>query len=482
MDENPMDVRRRMAADRQRPHYHFLPPANWMNDPNGVIHWQGNYHLFFQYNPGEPRSHRIHWGHTVSPDMVHWRDLPIALAPTPGATDDSGCWSGSAVDNDGTATLIYTGRSGEHESVCLATGDTSLLAFTKHPANPVIAGPPPELDTTGWRDPYVWREGDEWRMAIGSGVRDDGGMVMLYRSPDLLNWEYLGPLVRAFEANHGTMWECPSFFPLDDRWVLIYSPVPTGKVRYFVGDYQNNRFTPQSEGQVDWGSDFYAPQVMTDADGRRIMFGWSWEARNGTAEKAAQWSPQPEAGWAGVQTLPRVLSLSNAGELLFDPIPETESLRTREHRIDGLEIAAGSEAVLPVAGDRLELALTFAPGCGPLALNLRCAPDGSEQTLLAYDPAAHSLTIDRANASTATETLRDAKTAPLTLEADEPLSLRIFLDRSIIEIYANRRRCMTTRVYPAREESIGLRLSAGPYPVQLAQFVAWEMAAIWPTD
>ena len=102
MNENATDVRRRMAADRQRPGYHFLPPANWMNDPNGAIQWQGgDYHLFFQYNPYEPRSHRIHWGHTASPDLVHWRDLPVAIAPTPGATDDDGCWSGCAIDDRG---------------------------------------------------------------------------------------------------------------------------------------------------------------------------------------------------------------------------------------------------------------------------------------------------------------------------------------------------------------------------------------------
>ncbi len=482
MNENATDVRRRMTADRQRPLYHFLPPANWMNDPNGAIQWKvGDYHLFFQHNPYAPHSHRIHWGHTVSADLVHWRDLPVAIAPTPGATDDDGCWSGCAVDNAGTPTLVYTGRSGEHESVCLATGDAALLKWAKHPANPVIAGPPPGLDTVGFRDPYVWREGDEWRMTIGSGERGVGGMALLFRSADLLTWEYIGPLVRAL-LRQGTMWECPSFFRLADRWVLIYSPIPTGKVFYLVGDYEDNQFTPQSEGRVDWGSDFYAPHVMTDAAGRRIMFGWSWEARGGSAERAASWSPQPEVGWAGVQTLPRVLSLSPAGELLFDPIPQAASLRGAEHRLDGVNLASNSETSLPISGDHLELALTCAPGCGPFALKLRAAPDDAEYTTLAYDSAAQTLTLDRAHASLAPGTLHDAVTAPLVLADDEPLSLRVFLDASIIEVYANRRVCMTTRVYPTREDSIGLRLATGDQPVQFDQLVAWEMTAIWPTE
>ncbi len=227
--------------------------------------------------------------------------------------------------------------------------------WRKHPANPVIPDPPPGLVTTGFRDPYVWREGGAWRLAIGSGLRGIGGRVLLYRSSDLLQWEYLGPLVGSDDPRHGTMWECPSFFALDGQHVLIYSPVPTGKVLYFVGDYADGRFTPQHEGQVDWGGDFYAPQVMTDADGRRIMFGWSWEARNGTPEKAAQWSAQPQVGWAGVQTLPRVLSLSPEGELLFDPVPEAVALRGRETTLDGLTLAAGQVQSLPIAGECVEL-------------------------------------------------------------------------------------------------------------------------------
>jgi beta-fructofuranosidase len=277
------------------------------------------------------------------------------------------------------------------------------------------------------------------------------------------------------------MWECPSFFALDDRHVLVYSPVPTGKVLYFVGDYADGRFTPQHEGQVDWGGDFYAPQVMVDDAGRHIMFGWSWEARNATPERAANWVAQPAVGWAGVHTLPRLLALSPAGELLYEPVPETAGLRGREVTLDAVRLADGKTLALPLAGECVELHAVFAPG-SRATLALRCAPDGSEETLLRYNPAAEMLSLDRTRASLDPTALRDVRTAPLALAPDEPLNLRIFLDRSIIEVYANRRCCLTTRIYPTRPDSVDIRLVATDAEVKLQMLRAWRMAAIWPTS
>jgi beta-fructofuranosidase len=221
--------RRELEDDPHRPHYHFLPPANWMNDPNGLLQWKGQYHLFYQYNPDGPVHERIHWGHAVSSDLVHWADLPIALAPTPGRADADGCWSGCAIDNHGIPTLIY---SGVHpQVVCLATGDDDLLTWEYYPGNPVIAGPPAEfLAGTGghFRDPFVWKEGDSWYLLIGSKREGVGGMLRLYRSPDLTTWHYLYPLlVGDASILHpvwmGVMWECPDFLTFGDRRVLLFS-------------------------------------------------------------------------------------------------------------------------------------------------------------------------------------------------------------------------------------------------------------------
>ena len=128
------------TGDRHRPSYHFLPPANWMNDPNGFIQWGSTYHLFYQYNPAAAVHDSIHWGHAASEDLVHWRHLPIALTPTPGGPDADGCWSGSAVDDNGTPTIIYTGASGQHQRACLATSSDDLQRIVKYVAPGVGAG------------------------------------------------------------------------------------------------------------------------------------------------------------------------------------------------------------------------------------------------------------------------------------------------------------------------------------------------------
>ena len=223
----------RLAHDPHRPRYHFLPPANWMNDPNGLIQWKGAYHLFYQHNPNGPLWGTMHWGHAVSSDLVHWTHLPIALAPTPNSVDEDGCWSGCAVDDGGVPTLIYTGvvaaaPKGWKQTVCVARGDGDLVAWRKDARNPVIAGPPPELPTVGFRDPYVWRDGDGWSMVIGSGIEGVGGALLLYRSPDLVRWDYVGVLYARDETLTdplwtGRMWACPALFPLGDRHVLSVS-------------------------------------------------------------------------------------------------------------------------------------------------------------------------------------------------------------------------------------------------------------------
>ncbi|MBN2309561.1 MAG: glycoside hydrolase family 32 protein, partial [Candidatus Hydrogenedentes bacterium] len=177
-----------------------------MNDPNGLIQWKGQYHLFYQHNPGEAVWGNMHWGHAVSADLIHWRHLPIALAPEPDGPDAFGVFSGCAVDNDGIPTLVYTGVA-PPETQCIATGSDDLVTWTKYEGNPVIAGPPDEFEVTGFRDPKVWRDGDTWDMVVGSGIEGKGGAVLLYRSPDLINWTYLRPLHIGDADKTGPMWE-----------------------------------------------------------------------------------------------------------------------------------------------------------------------------------------------------------------------------------------------------------------------------------
>ncbi|HEX3985315.1 MAG TPA: glycoside hydrolase family 32 protein, partial [Acidobacteriaceae bacterium] len=274
-----------LAQDPRRPQYHLLPARNWMNDPNGPIYWRGQYHMFYQYNPHAAVAADMHWGHAVSPDMVHWRHLPVALAPTPGGPDAAGCWTGSALPHGDRVAILYAGvasapeneatlRDGAHslrESQCLAFSSGDLTHWTKVP-QAVIPAPPPGLDVTGFRDPAPWRQGDLWYTAIGSGIRGKGGTILLYRSSDLYHWDYLHPLYQGSGSGHaaanpvdsGDMWECPDFFPLGDRHVLIHS---TGGKAYWqsgVLDTETMLFHPERSGLLDCGA-YYAPKTQLDA-------------------------------------------------------------------------------------------------------------------------------------------------------------------------------------------------------------------------
>ncbi len=459
-------------ADPHRPIYHFLPPANWLNDPNGLIQWKGTYHLFYQYNPNGPFHGTIHWGHASSVDLVHWTDLPIALAPTPGGPDKDGCFSGCAVDADGIPVLIYTGV---HPQVqCLATGDDELIAWRKHPANPIIAAPPPNLDVLGFRDPYVWRDGDAWYAVVGSGIQGVGGVVFLYRSADLIHWSYLGPLCSGRREETGEMWECPNFFPLGDRHVLILSPIPLGKAIYLIGTDAAGRFTPGTQGIFDDGGCSYAPQVMRDERGRRLVWSWLRERRSEAAQR--------EAGWSGVMSLPAALTLRSDGTLGVSPVPELAALRGESWRRTDLTLGPGSANPLAeVDGEALEVAIEATLDDGAhLAIDLRCSPDDAERTRVGYDRTAGVLTVDRERSSQDPTVARDTARAPLPLAPDEPLRLRFFLDRSVLEVFANDRIVLTSRIYPTRADARGLVASAVGGAATIHSLEVWPIGSIWP--
>jgi len=464
--------------DPQRPRYHFLPPANWLNDPNGLIHWQGQYHLFYQYNPNGPFHGTIHWGHAVSADLVHWEHLPIALAPEPGTADADGCWSGCAVDDAGVPTLIYSGNRNGAQRACLATSADGLLTWQKHPDNPVIPDPPPDLHLVAFRDHCVWRADGVWYQLIGAGIAGQGGTALLYRSTDLRDWEYLHPLLigdqqRLTPIWAGSMWECPDFFALQGRHVLITSIWDKEQLHYsaaFVGSYRDQRLLPDIEHKLDYGDRyFYAPQSFTDSQGRRIMFGWLQEGRSSEAQRAS--------GWSGVMSLPRVLSLGRNGQVVMQPVPELAALRAAHTRSAAVEVPAGQVIMLPdIAGDTLELLVALAPArAGRCGIVVRRSPDGAEQTQIRYDATLQQLVVDRTRSSLDSTTDRSLHVAPLTLDPDEPLRLQIFLDRSVLEVFANQRVSITSRIYPTRADSLGVALLAEQDDAQLLGLDAWQL-------
>ena len=266
--ESESELASRLSHDPRRPQFHLLPTHNWMNDPNGPVYFAGRYHMFFQYNPEGPIWGNMSWNHAVSPDMLHWTNYPVAFTMTPGSADAAGCFSGSMIVDEHAgnqrAYAIYTGvvrdkahetirNEGLRESQCLAWSDDPLLRqWTKSP-KPIIPNPPPGLAITGFRDPAVWKQNGTWLMTVGSGVEKTGGCVLLYRSTNLMDWEYLHPLTSGswsgtYKPNpvgDGEMWECPDFFPLEGGWVLIYSTM--GKVFWQSGSLDQNTLNIQVE-------------------------------------------------------------------------------------------------------------------------------------------------------------------------------------------------------------------------------------------
>ena len=463
-------IRQQVSGDRLRPRYHFLPPANWMNDPNGFIQWDGHYHLFYQHNPDAPAHVNMHWGHAVSKDLIHWTDLPIALAPTPGGPDEAGVFSGCAVDNEGVPTLIYTGVVGSDygtQTQCVAISRDGLQTWEKYTGNPVIDEVPAIAgQNRDFRDPFVWREDGTWYLVLGSSV-EGVGAIFLYRSPDLLHWEYMRPLLIGDRGRHGGIWECPNFFKLGERWVLIVSQLDRvkgmGRVIYFVGEFSDHRFTPVYEGVLDHGY-LYAPLTLADDRGRRILLGWLREGRSEERFRAA--------GWAGVQSIPRTLSLHDEW-LHMEPIPELKDIRGTHHHFSALDVASG-EMHLDAIGLYLDVEIVFAGEL--LILALAVSPDGLEQTLVVYDREQAKLEVVRDQSSSEAGIDRYRQSAPHTLSTGEPLALRILLDGSVLEILANGRTSLSSRIYPARPGTPGLRVTGQG---QIITMDVWEMPSIW---
>ena len=447
-----------------------------MNDPNGPIWWKGKYHLYYQLNPHAAVWGDMHWGHAISTDMVHWQHEPIALAPTPGGPDSAGCFSGSAVVFDGVPTILYTGvqnaprdqvtiRDGNdllRETQLLATGEGDDLLHWKKRAEPVIAAPPPGMQVTGFRDPCPWKEADGWYLAVGSGERGVGGCVLLYRSHDLRQWEYLHKLAEGKPngrqavnpVDSGEMWECPDFFALGNRHVLLYS---TGGASLWTSgryDVKQHRYTPQAPGlgrPLDRGA-YYAPKSFVAPDGRRILWGWIQETRP-EAQYAA-------AGWAGAMSLPRVLTLDAAGRLNIAPAKEVESLRGPVERA---QVHASKPYRRTLEHLRCEVRVRAAQAHA--GVTVRLLVKGAEAWTLAFDGATGATTCGDVH---------------FTVEGAEGRApeLRMFLDGSVLETFLNATDALTSRVYtvqPGATELVVECAGAGGATVE-----CWTMRAISP--
>ncbi len=472
-----------LAADPRRPQFHLLPAANWMNDPNGPIFWKGNYHMFYQCNPNGAFWGDMHWGHAISPDMVHWEHLPVALAPTPGGPDAAGCFSGTATIDGDRVALIYTGivlapereatiRDGVHsskESQCLAFSTAqNLTSWTKEP-KPVIATPPAGMDVSGFRDPALWRHGDWWYMAVGSGIRGKGGAVLLYRSRDLYHWAYLHLLAQgtgngnaaANPVDSGDMWECPDFFSIGNKYVLIYSAEGKAFWQSGVLDPEQLVFHAEQSGVLDYGS-FYAPKTQLDEHQNRILWGWLPETRPLEEYRAS--------GWAGMMSLPRILTLDEDASLRISIAPAVEKLRQSPQilQISKSEKQNQDQLARMYIEDCCgEILCTVKPRSEPFGFSLLRNAEADKTWLsVRYDPAQPY------------QIRMDERVVPLQLGKAGELELHFYIDGSVIEAFVNKRVAYTKRFYYAGSSAPQLNIKVSGKTTELSSLSMWQLARI----
>lgn len=443
------------AADPLRPQFHYTPYQGWINDPAGLIQWQGHHHLFSQFNPAAPQWGPMHWAHAESTDAVHWRELPTALYPPfpDNPLDASGRFTGSAVadgPNNGTLRLIFTDftdtavHPGKLPEVVSTATSTDGIQFALDPNNPIIAAPAPG-SSSGFRDPKVFRDpvDDSWKMVVGSGDAVSG-KVHLYRSNDLLTWDYVGVLHEG-DGSTGTMWECPNFFPLGDKWVLFYGGNSLGW--YETGTYDGSSFKSEKKGLLDAGPDSYAMQYYTDASGRNLVITWmgNWPT--------PKW-PSRINGWAGQQSITRELFLRPDGGLGNRPIAELASLAVASPTQLGPQKIRNVKTIGRNTTARLQLEVDLASPSAT-AFTVLLFYSSAESVNLTYTFADQTLTLDTTNAG-----YGQAGTwkAVVAIPGDKKLTLDVFVDRSSLEIFAGDGTVMTATVWPKYQESSEIKL------------------------
>ncbi|MET0827937.1 MAG: glycoside hydrolase family 32 protein [Microbacterium sp.] len=308
-----------------RPEFHFTAASGWINDPHGITYRDGAYHAFFQYVPGRTDwAPNCHWGHARGSDLLSLEELPVAIAPGDG---DGGIWTGSLVDgDDGLARVFYTSTSEPNIGIgrirVATPNDEGWVSWTK---GGFVVEAPVGLDLIAYRDPFLRKDPDGWRMFVGAGAAEGTAMALSYRSADLDTWEYEGiALARSTHETDdvwmGALWECPQIIDVEGRAVMVSSVWDDDVLHYAgyaVGDYADGIFTATHWGRLTYGDSYYAPSFFRDADGRPCVSFWM----RGIADLTE--------GWAGAHSVPHVLSL--VGDILVaTPHPDLDRYRIGE--------------------------------------------------------------------------------------------------------------------------------------------------------
>ena len=459
--ENARELRERILSDPARPGYHFVMPEGVAMpfDPNGAIHWKGRYHLFYIFQDTRLGKKADHWGHMSSTDLFHWRHHPTGLL--------DGMYSGNCfLNREGVPTICYH-QKGQGNAMAVALDD-ELNEWKKLDSNPITPetreGDEHHGKYRSW-DPFGWLEGDTYYAIFG------GQRPAVAKSPALEGeWKYAGDLFA--HGVEGVSFDedvsCPDLFELDGKHVLLCISHRLG-CRYYVGDWKDEQFHPESHAQMSWvDNSFFAPESLVDDQGRRIMWAWILDE--------PLFGARTRHGWSGTLSLPRVLSLGDDALLRMDVPEDIEALRYGELRKGPFVVPADEEVPLDgVAGNSLELHIEMESAeASHFGVKVCASPDGQESTSIFYDAGEKLLKVDTRR-SGPEDTPKAVEAAPFELRGGERLKLRVFVDKSVVEVFANSRQAIARRIYPSRHDSLGVHLFSTGGDARVHSLNAWKI-------
>ncbi|MET3728089.1 fructan beta-fructosidase [Fictibacillus halophilus] len=481
--------------EKYRPQFHFTPIKNWMNDPNGMVYFQGEYHLFYQHHPESTVWGPMHWGHAVSSDMVHWEHLPIALFPDENGYIFSGSivvdtWDSSGFFDGGEGLVAIFTHAGEHPDTktprqvqSLAYSTDKGRTWTKYEGNPVLE----DTSIADFRDPKViWYEKEsKWIMVLSAGNH-----VRFYSSSDMKSWRFESSFGEK-EGSHLGVWECPDLFQLPieggHRWVLIVSigddPAYTegSRTQYFIGDFDGKMFTNENDSEkvlwLDFGRDNYAGVTWSNVpkeDGRRLFIGWmsNWKYANQV----------PTETWRSAMTLPRSLTLNSTREgirLVQTPVQEISALRKPITSIQRtITLIPGENILKDIKTKTFELKACFKIKEAAV-FGIKVHQSKEEETIIGYDSDRSVLYVDRRRSGDKTFHNEFSCVQEMEVFIEDQFALQIFVDTSSVEVFANDgKHVLTSLIFP-REESNGLELFLDHGAVDLKSLDLFDYQSIW---
>jgi sucrose-6-phosphate hydrolase SacC (GH32 family) len=465
---------------------------NWMNDPNGLIYLDGEYHLFYQHNPFGTSWGHMSWGHAVSKDMLRWKELPVAIPEG----EDEAIFSGSAVyDKDNTSGLgtaknpplvaIYTAHSDARkiQAQSIAFSLDKGRTFTKYKNNPVL-----DLNLQHFRDPKVFWDSERgnWVMVV---VKANEKKVAIYTSPNLIAWKHqsdFGPL-----AAQGGDWECPDLIqlPIDGdktkkSWVMIVSLNPGGieggsGTQYFVGNFDGKTFKPSQDYAkpqwIDYGKDNYAGVTFSNMpDSRNVLIGWmsSWQYAGNL----------PKSPWTGAMTIPRELTLTkskNGLSLVSNPIKEVKSLHTGTPYKESSIKVKGTQNLKGISGRELDITMTIVPNkTGKSGINVLSGK--KEFTQIGYDANSGEIFLNRGTSSLSLAIVELLGVQKAFVGKQKEITLRIIVDRSSVEVFGLKGEfAITDVVFPDGKKSEGISLFSDDKEVTIKNLTINKVASVW---